>query len=72
MMLIPVLNDFIQDNSEKYSIIFQRFVDRIQQPFYMVNYIVDIIFLVVLERGSHLFPFRTQKLSLSSPMVLHG
>jgi len=27
---------------------------------------------VIIERGPHLFPFRTQKLSLLSPMVLHG
>ncbi len=29
------------------------------------------LFLVVLERGQYLFPFRTQKSSLSSLMVLH-
>jgi len=27
---------------------------------------------VVLARGSHLFPSRTQQLSPSAPMVLHG
>jgi len=27
---------------------------------------------VVIEKRKHLFPFRTQKLSSSSPMVLHG
>jgi len=27
---------------------------------------------VAIEKRKHLFPFRTQKLSSSSPMVLHG
>ena len=31
-----------------------------------------IPFPVTMARGSHLFPFRTQKLSLSAPMVLSG
>ena len=31
-----------------------------------------IKFSVVLAKGSHPFPFRTRKLSLSAPMVLHG
>ena len=29
-------------------------------------------FSVAIARGSHPFPFRTRKLSLSAPMVLHG
>ncbi len=37
----------------------------------VIHHLMRNIFLVVIERGSHLFPFRTQKLSLSSPMVLH-
>src|SRR5660398_157709 len=29
-------------------------------------------FPVAMARGKHLFPFRTEQLSLSAPMVLHG
>src|ERR1041385_2688307 len=32
----------------------------------------EIKFPVVIERGSHPFPFRTRQLSLSSPMILRG
>src|SRR3954452_181825 len=32
----------------------------------------NIKFPVVIERGSHPFPFRTRQLSLSSPMILRG
>ena len=28
--------------------------------------------LVAIAQGVHLFPFRTEKLSLVTPMVLHG
>src|SRR5687767_6803950 len=32
----------------------------------------DHKFPVIIERGSHPFPFRTRQLSLSSPMILSG
>src|SRR5437763_398243 len=32
----------------------------------------EVKFPVVIERGSHPFPFRTRQLSLSSPMILRG
>ncbi len=28
--------------------------------------------LVILAQGSHLFPYRTQKLSPAAPMILHS
>ena len=28
--------------------------------------------MVIIAQGTHLFPFRTEKLSLEAPMVLHN
>ena len=32
---------------------------------------MEILFLVMIARGTHLFPFRTESLSPVAPMVLH-
>ena len=39
----------------------------------MMNIVYDIVnhIQVVIVSGFHLFPFRTEKLSPSAPMVLH-
>ena len=42
-----------------------------KQNRYLSRLHVQMIFPVVIATGFHLFPFRTEKLSPTAPMVLH-